>query len=191
MCCRLNKRRTKDETKIKNSNNGEATGPINLLYILRANQNSKPNGIQIKSRHNTPRSLFLAVGHCASRRNSGSQHPHQSQAAPTGEIPTCGDPSPAARCRTHPIATRFHSVVYPESRYSDDLLLPPFFVSLHFFISTSISKRHKTSPETHLVPIPASLCILWNNTPLVHPTMEVYLLVILLFSKTGAPHVKP
>lgn len=51
--------------------------------------------------------------------------------------------------------------------------------------------RHKISPEPHLVPIPASLCILWNNTPLVHPTMEVYLVVIPLFWKTGASHVKP
>lgn len=60
---------TKDETKIKNSSNGEATGPNWPIVHPKGKPDSKPNRIQIKTRHHTPRSLFLAVGHCVSRRN--------------------------------------------------------------------------------------------------------------------------
>lgn len=124
---------------------------IDLLYSVhpKGKPDSKPNRIQIKKSPPHP-SFLVPCSRTLRESQEPRQHHHQSQAAPTGEIPTCRDPSPAARCSTHPIATRFHSLVYPESRDFDDLLLPLFFVSPSLFYFHLDFNATQDKPRTPL-----------------------------------------
>lgn len=75
----------------------------------------------------TPRSLFLAgrtLGVAGAQPNIIITT-HSSPNRTDFQLPR---PSPAARCSMHPIKTRIHPLVYPESRVSDDAdHLYPFF----------------------------------------------------------------